>query len=120
MARRRKPEDETTDDAERRRLLESVADNASRGEKVSWDRKMDNMVSLMAKLKPIEDQIMDLMGQKLPIIDEISALRKDMVRECVHPYTHLTDLGDGSVRCKFCERTVKVVQPATKKAKKSG
>lgn len=115
MARRKKPEDETTIEAQRRRLLESVSDNATRGEKVSWDRKMDNMVSLMAKLKPIEDQIMDLMSQKMPIIDEISTLRKEMVKDCVHPYTHLTDVGDGSVKCKFCERVIKIVQPKKKK-----
>lgn len=81
---------------------------------------MDNMVSLMAKLKPIEDQIMDLMSAKLPIIDEISALRREMVRECVHPFTMLTDLGDEQVRCKFCEKSIKIVQTVVKKAKKNG
>lgn len=105
MARRKKPEDETSAEAQRRRLLETISDNATRGEKVSWDRKMDNMVSLIAKLKPIEDQILDLMTAKTPILDEIAALRKDMVKDCVHPYEMLTDLGNGAVRCKFCDKT---------------
>lgn len=103
MARRKKPDGETNEEAEVRRVLEVIADNATRSEKVSWDRKMDNMVSLIAKLRPIEEQILDLMALKTPIIDEISDLRRDMVRECVHPYTHLLHKGD-VVECKFCSK----------------
>lgn len=103
MARRRKPENETLDDTNIRRVLESIADTASRGEKVSWDRKMDNMVTLLAKLKPIEDKILDLMTSKLPIMDEIALLRKEMVHLCVHPYPMLT-FHDDNPRCKFCEK----------------
>lgn len=118
MARRRKPEDETTDDAQRRRLLEHIADNSPRGEKVSWDRKMDNMVSLIAKLKPIEDQILDLMTQKTPILDDIAALRREMVKECVHPYQMLVDIGNGSAKCKFCDRAfTPILKPVAKKTK---
>lgn len=105
MARRKKPEHETLEESQHRRLLEQVADAATRGEKVSWDRKMDNMVSLLAKLKPIEDQMVDLMAAKIPILDEVSNLRREMIKDCIHPYTHLIDLGDGSARCKFCEKT---------------
>ena len=50
MARRKKPENETTEQTRARRTLESIADNATRSEKVSWDRKMDNMVTLLSKL----------------------------------------------------------------------
>lgn len=111
MARRKKPDEESITEAEIRHTLEIIADNATRSEKVSWDRKMDNMVKLLAKLKPIEEQIMDLMASKAPIIDEVSELRRDMVRECVHPFTHLTvtsEIIDGktneTVACKFCDR----------------
>jgi hypothetical protein len=107
MARRKKPEGETTEQTKTRRLLESIADNATRGEKVAWDRKMNNMVTLLAKLKPIEEKILDLMAEKTPIMDEIAALRHDMVRECTHPYTHLTQMGD-VVLCKFCNRKFNV------------
>ena len=69
---------------------------------------MDNMVALLARLKPIEDEIIDLMAKKMPIIDEISALRREMVTECVHPFTHLQSQPDGTVQCKFCSRVFKV------------
>lgn len=103
MARLKKPENETEDEALVRREKETIANNATRNEKVSWDRKMDNMVSLLALLQPIEDQITDLTAQKMPIIDRIQELRKDMVKECVHPYTHLVHHDDYIV-CKFCDR----------------
>lgn len=105
MARRKKPDDETIEQAEVRRVLEQIADNATRSEKVSWDRKMDNMVKLLAKLRPIEEQIIDLLAQKGPLLDEVQELRRDMVKECVHPYTHLTfNDNDNTIVCKFCER----------------
>jgi hypothetical protein len=103
MARRKKPDEESISEADERHILEIIADNATRSEKVSWDRKMDNMVKLLAKLKPIEERIVDLMASKAPIIDEVQALRREMVRECVHPYTHLTST-DEVIVCKFCER----------------
>lgn len=111
MARRKKPEGETTEQANVRRVLETVADTATRGEKVSWDRKMDNMVTLLAKLRPIEDKILDLMSEKLPVLDEISALRKEMVHDCVHPYTHLVHIKENTVQCKFCDRKFQVAAP---------
>lgn len=108
MARRKKPEGETQDQRTTRHLMETVADAATRGEKVSWDRKMDNMVRLIAKLRPIEDQILDLITQKTPIMDEISELRREMVQECVHPYTYLIE-HDGIVECKFCSKKFSVM-----------
>lgn len=105
MARRKKPDGETQDQAEVRRILETIADTATRSEKVSWDRKMDNMVKLLAKLRPIEEQILDLLAQKGPLLDQVQDLRREMVKECVHPYTHLTfNDNDNTIICKFCER----------------
>jgi hypothetical protein len=105
MARRKKPVDETADQATQRQLRETIANHASRSEKMSWDRKMDAMVKLLAKLRPIEDQILELMAQKLPIMDEIATLRQDMVRECIHPFDHLVTKED-HVLCKFCNKRI--------------
>jgi len=110
MSRRKKPEGETPEEAKIRRIFESIADNATRGEKVSWERKLDNMVSIIAKLRPIEEKIMDLMAEKQPILDEINELRKEMVRDCVHPYTHLAIKPDGTINCKFCNKTFSVLE----------
>jgi hypothetical protein len=106
MARRKKPENETLEQTSVRKALEKIADAATRNEKVSWDRKMDNMVKLIARLRPIEDKIVELMAEKQPIFDEISTLRIDMVKECIHPAEHLafipSESGSEYVECKFC------------------
>lgn len=107
MARRKKPEGETTEQARTRRAIESISNAATRSEKVSWDRKMDNMVKLLATLRPIEEKIIDLMAEKQPIFDKIAELRLDMVHDCVHPFTHLVlkQNDDGEyIECKFCQR----------------
>jgi hypothetical protein len=111
MSRKKKPEGETVDQARVRRTVETISNAATRSEKVSWDRKMDNMVKLLTTLRPIEEQIVDLMAQKQPIFDKIAELRTDMVDDCIHPFTHLlfkrTDEGE-VVQCKFCQRTFRV------------
>ena len=117
MARRKKPLNETEQEAEIRRQLEAVANNSSRSEKTSWNRKMNNMVKLLALLRPIEDKILELYAQKEPIFDEIQVLREVMVRECVHPYEYLIHKGNHLV-CKFCNKKIGLVN-ATEENDKS-
>jgi hypothetical protein len=105
MARRKKPETESMDETTQRRLKEEISNNANRSEKTSWNRKMDNMVKLLAELRPIEDQIIALHEKKVPLFDEIQLLRKEMVKDCVHPYEYVLVLTDHA-KCKFCERLI--------------
>ena len=107
MARRKKPEDETVEQERQRRVFESIANFSDRSEKTSWNRKMDNMVKLLAKLRPIEEKILDLQAQKMPIFDDVQILRETMVKECVHPYQHLV-LKDDHVLCKFCNKRIRI------------
>ena len=103
MARQKKPDNETPEQSSIRRLLEAVSNNADRSEKTSWNRKLDNMVTLIAKLRPLEEKIIALEAKKLPIFDEIQALRSMMVKECIHPFDHLT-YHKKHVLCKFCNK----------------
>jgi hypothetical protein len=107
MARRKIPENETPEEALIRQQLETVANNATRSEKTSWNRKMDNMVKLIAVLRPIEEQILDLMAQKMPVIDSVSALRATMVKECIHPIDNLVHKDDHII-CKFCDKKISI------------
>lgn len=101
MSRRKAPSGETEQQTESRRILESIANHATRSEKMSWDRKMDNMVALIAKLRPLENQMLAIMAQKQPILDDIAVLRGNMIRECIHPFDHLV-LHENNILCKFC------------------
>lgn len=108
MARKKKPENETPEQAAERQSMESVANFATRSEKMAWNRMMDNMVTLLATLKPIEDKIIDLQAKKIPIFDEIQVLRSRMVKECIHPEEQLVKK-DGFVECKFCMKKFKLL-----------
>lgn len=115
MARTKKPQNETPRETEVRRIMEHFANTANRSEKTSWNRKMDNMVKLLASLEPIESEILDLiMSKKTPIMDEVSKLRAVMVRECVHPFEYLTINDDDVVTCKFCNRNIGATEWLTK------
>lgn len=107
MARRKKLDNESPDQARTRKIFESICDHATRSEKVSWNRQMDNMVSILATLKPIEDKIIKLQSDKMPILDEVAALRKRMVQDCVHPFEQLV-LTPEHVACKFCMRKFRI------------
>lgn len=88
-------------------MAEKLANRTSRSDKTSWNRKMNNLVTLIAKIRPIEDRIIELQAQKLPIMDEIAALRKEMVDTCIHPIEQLIEKDD-YVECKFCGRKVRL------------
>jgi predicted nucleic acid-binding Zn-ribbon protein len=106
VARRKKPENETEEQAKERLLFEQISNHADRSEKTAWKRKLDNMEKLIEKLRPIEEKILDIIrDEKQPILDEIQALRQEMVKECVHPFEHLVQK-DGHVECKFCNKRI--------------
>lgn len=90
--------------------LETISNLSSRSEKTSWNRKMDNLVKLLAKLQPIENKILDIIqNEKMPIQDEIHQLRQTMVNECIHPSEYLVVEDDGGIKCKFCDRRISVI-----------
>jgi len=103
----KKPEMETEQEATTRRQLEAVSNSSNRSEKTSWNRKMDNMVKLIAKLRPIEEQMIELHAQKIPVLDDIAELRSMMILECVHPFDQLAHHED-YIECKFCSRKIRV------------
>jgi hypothetical protein len=107
MARRKKPKNESDTEIHTRKVLEVISNFSNRSEKTSWNRKMDNMVKLLATLRPLEDQILDLHAKKMPIFDDVQQLRATMVKECIHPYQHLI-ITDDHVLCKFCNRRISI------------
>jgi len=105
MPRRKTPQNESPEQKQERQIKETIANGPNRSEKVSWNRKMENMVKLMTKLTPIEEEIIALQAKKIPIFDEIQELREMMVAECIHPYEYLV-VKDDHVVCKFCGKKI--------------
>lgn len=108
MARRKTPENETTEERKDRHRKEKIANGPKRAEKVSWNRKLANLEALYDKITPLEDQILDLIAQKQPIYDEMQEIRSTMVDECIHPFDYLV-IQDDHILCKFCNRKMKVL-----------
>lgn len=109
MARRKKPENETAEQATERNLFERISNHANRSEKTAWKRKLTNMGKLLEKIHPVEEKILAIMkNEKQPLLDEIYSLRQIMVKECIHPYEHLVQK-DGHVECKFCNRRINTI-----------
>ncbi|MNC03489.1 hypothetical protein D3C75_508970 [compost metagenome] len=120
MARRKAPENETQQEMEVRKAREEISNHATRSEKVSWERQYGNMQKLLEeKLQPIEDQILKLIGEKNKVFDEIVVLRDELIRDCIHPFEHVTGLpvppgvvgtppshGTGTYVCTFCNKKV--------------
>lgn len=118
MARRKAPVNETTEEMEIRKEREEISNHATRSEKVSWERQFGNMQKLLeTKIQPLENQILELMAKKNTYIDEMVAIRDELVQDCIHPFEHVAeepmqdDLGislghSGIYTCKFCNKKV--------------
>ena len=118
MARRKAPVNETTEEMEIRKVREEISNHATRSEKVSWERQFGNMQKLLeTKIQPIEAQILDLIAKKNVYIDEMVAIRDELVQDCIHPFEHVVEElrepieGELAVRtgiyiCKFCNKKV--------------
>lgn len=113
MARRKKPENETPEMANKRNLFETISNHANRSEKTAWKRKLVNMNKLLESLRPIERKILNIIkSEKQPLLDQIHELRQKMVKDCIHPYEHLIQK-DVYVECKFCNRKIRVANAKT-------
>lgn len=94
--------------------LDEVANHANRREKISWERKMQNMQKLIEKLEPIDAQIQELMAEKDPILQDIIELRKLMVTQCIHPRDSLVEVEHEDMHlasCKFCNKKIRMHTP---------
>ena len=101
MPRRKKPKNETPEQAQVRKELEAVANHAPRSDKTSWNRKMKNMDKLITRIRPIENQIIALRKRAEPVYDDIANLRAEMVKACVHPFELMVHKST-HIECKFC------------------
>ena len=104
MARKTtKPFNEMNDAEKEKHVAGVVSGFATRPDKISWNRKLGNMEELIAKVAPVESQIVELQSSLLSVYDEINALRQTMVEECIHPIEQLV-VTDTYIECKFCNR----------------
>jgi len=81
--------------------FEVVGKCSNKNERLAWGRKRKKMETIIERLRPIEDEILQLVKKKEPIMEELHELREMMVKECVHLEEFLVHHG-GYIHCKFC------------------
>lgn len=90
-----------------KKQLDKVAKFAHKNQRLSFRRKSERMATLLERIQPIEEKILDLILQKTPIMDDIEEVRRAMLHECVHPRDQLVHKGK-YVLCKFCTRELRI------------
>ncbi len=92
----------------KKKQLTFISNFRNKNEKTSWLRKKRNLEALVKDLDPIQQQILELNYQKTKIVDDITAIRNEMVKECIHPIDYLVHHGT-YVMCRFCETKLRLV-----------
>ena len=85
--------------------LEAIYGFSDNSEKLSWRRKYKKMLAFIEELKPLEEEMMRLHMEKMPILDSIEEIREEMVKVCIHPKDFLVHHGT-HVECKFCNKKI--------------
>ena len=96
------------DEVQAKREVDAASRFADKNQRLSWKRKLKRMEELVERIKPFEEEILDVIKRQQPLMDEINALREQMVHECVHPSEHVVHKGT-HMECKFCKRRLKRV-----------
>ena len=89
------------------RDLKNVANIKDKNEKLSWTRRQKKIEEMAIEMQPIEDQILALTAQRQEVLDKIQVLRKQMVKECIHPKNSLVHK-ETYIECKFCNAKLSI------------
>jgi hypothetical protein len=87
--------------------IAAVSSHHGKNEKLAWKRKIKKMEGIIAEIGKFEEQILEIVKQKQPLMDDIALLRAEMVRECIHPRDHLVHMGT-MLTCKFCNNNISI------------
>lgn len=90
--------------------LTAISKNKHKNERLSWKRKFDKMQLIIAEIQPIEAAILKLSLEKDKVVNQITELRHQMVKECIHPRDHLIHMGS-YISCKFCNVNLSLPKP---------
>lgn len=87
--------------------LAAIAAHHGKNEKLAWKRKVKKMMGFIDDAGVIQNQILELIASKQPILDEIAILRAEMTKECIHPKDHLVHV-QTYIICKFCDSKISI------------
>lgn len=93
---------------ETRAILEKIAGHANKGEIAAWSRKRKAIERLIdTHIRPLEDKILTINGELMPLYDQLTEARAALIEFCVHPIDML-EPKIGHIECKFCNAKLNV------------
>lgn len=93
--------------SQQERELKIASNIKDKNEKLSWTRRQRKIESMVEELEPLNEQLVELLAKRQEMLDKITALRKQMVKECVHPKDNLVHMGT-YIKCKFCNSNLSI------------
>lgn len=99
----------TVEDLKNREMIEKVIKLSDRSDRTSWKRKQKNIQKLIESVNVIEEEMQTMQASKQPLLDQILEIRNEMVDTCIHPEEFLV-VHEGNVKCKFCEKVIRVIE----------
>lgn len=94
-------------DERRDKDLKTVSNIKDKNEKLSWNRRQKKIESMVEEMRPLEEKIMALQAEHQIHLDKIQILRKQMVKECIHPRNSLVHKNT-FIECKFCNAKLSI------------
>lgn len=89
-------------------VFQAISSHAIKGEVAAWNRKRKSIERVITtNIRPLEDKIIEVNAQLIPLYDQLHQMRSEMVDFCIHPIDMLTYKED-HVECKFCTRKLNV------------
>lgn len=85
--------------------LATVSSFCGKNAKLAWNRRVKKMNELIEQVRLYEDRILEIVREKQPFLDEVSELRNEMMKECIHPKDQLVHIGT-YIHCRFCEKKI--------------
>lgn len=83
--------------------FEYVSKVKHKNERLAWKRKYEKMQTLIKeKMEPLNEEALKIIEKKQLVLDELTPLRLQLVKECVHPKEFLVHMGT-HITCKFCD-----------------
>jgi hypothetical protein len=99
--------DTTVSKDQMERDLKNVAGIKDKNEKLSWTRRQKKIEEMVDEMQPIVEKILELTATRQEYLDKIQVLRKQMVKECIHPKNSLVHKGT-FIECKFCNAKLSI------------
>lgn len=88
------------------KIISSKLENS---DKVFFNRKNIELKEKLAELEVLIIEVNEIELRKIPILDEIKAIRDSIVHRCTHPKEYLVQEAENIFICSFCDIKLNII-----------